>query len=114
MFDSLIIQQKNSESYWSMMSGDLGDNRPPLNRAMTTTMPDRMTKSVNTAPSPLKIFGNAKKRIRDIFVDVGRYVEETKAFINGRELITISNVSISLVSQCYLDQNCRVCSDSDV
>ena len=69
-----------------MMAGEIGESRPPLNRAMTsltTTMPDRMTKSVNAIPSPLKIFGNAKKRIRDIFIDVGSYVEEAKVFVRG-------------------------------
>ncbi|KAF6034361.1 MFN2 [Bugula neritina] len=41
---------------------------------------DRMSKSVVTS-SPLKIFGNAKKSIRDIFGGIASYVEESKACV---------------------------------
>ena len=33
--------------------------------------------------SPLKLFGQAKKKVNDIFVDIGRYIEETDIFVQG-------------------------------
>ena len=33
--------------------------------------------------SPLKLFGLAKKRINDIFVDISKYIDETNAFLVG-------------------------------
>jgi len=43
---------------------------------------DLMSKSVVTS-SPLKIFGNAKKSIRDIFGGIASYVEESKACVQS-------------------------------
>ncbi|XP_067947708.1 mitofusin-2-like [Watersipora subatra] len=67
------------------MSGHLRTNDMPSHitpsTPLTKTMPDRMAKSLMTAPSPLKIFGAAKKRIRDIFADIAAYVEESKDFV---------------------------------
>ena len=70
----------------SIMSGLLGkkaEHTMTSAHPVTATMPDRMTKSMMSAPSPLKIFGTAKKKIRDIFVDVAAYVEESKVFVKG-------------------------------
>ena len=34
--------------------------------------------------SPLKLFGLAKKRINDIFVDISKYMHETNTFLVGK------------------------------
>ena len=76
-------------SYFSNMSGQFGITQKPTDQTMTSThpatmtMPDRMSKSMMTAPSPLKIFGAAKKRIRDIFMEVAAYIDESKDFVKG-------------------------------
>lgn len=65
-----------------MMSGDF--KRAPLTHQVTVgATSEKMATSLSSAPSPLKIFGNAKKRIRDIFIDMESYVEEAKKFIQG-------------------------------
>lgn len=56
-----------------------------INRTMVQSMigGDSQLRSsdVRTENSPLQIFVKAKKRINDIFVDIGKYVEETVDFM---------------------------------
>jgi len=45
---------------------------------------ERMTKSLAVGPSPLKIFGNAKKKVRDIYADISGYISEARQFVSGK------------------------------
>jgi hypothetical protein len=40
----------------------------------------------HSTPSPLKIFGQAKKNINVIFTDIQAYVKESEYFVNGKIL----------------------------
>lgn len=64
------------------MSGNL--RKPLVHQTTAPSMtPDRMTQSMSASLSPLKIFGNAKRKIREIFVDVEQYIEEAKLYVEG-------------------------------
>ena len=35
-------------------------------------------------PSPLKLFGQAKRKINDIYAEIATYINESNAFLSGR------------------------------
>ena len=39
--------------------------------------------------SPLKLFGQAKKQINHIFVEVGNYIDESSKFVNGESSLLL-------------------------
>jgi len=43
-----------------------------------------MSNGRQSPTAPLKIFGLAKKKINDIFVEISRYLDESNKFIKGR------------------------------
>ena len=66
-----------------MMSGDLKSSymmdRPPEG-------PRSLGNGRHSPTSPLKLFGEARKKINDIFIEIGNYTEETNGFLKGGPL----------------------------
>lgn len=66
-----------------MMSGE-------LRRAASTVDPPPMEgmrtlgNGRHSPTSPLKLFGQAKKKINDIYVEIGSYVLESNTFLSGK------------------------------
>ena len=69
-----------------MMSGSIApvtamDSGPT---SFTSTGPTRKLANGRQSPtSPLKLFGQAKKKINDIFVEISSYVLESGEFLEG-------------------------------
>ncbi len=71
-----------------MMSGDIS-HRPQHPAAgdqpqTSPTAPRGLGNGRHSPTSPLKLFGQAKKKINDIFVDIGRYIDETSKFLHSK------------------------------
>lgn len=65
-----------------MMSGEIShrsqyatDDQPATSRGLGNGR--------HSPTSPLKLFGQAKKKVNDIFVDIGHYIDETDSFLKG-------------------------------
>ena len=41
--------------------------------------------------SPLKLFGQAKKKINDVFIEIAAYIDESHAFLTGKNRISIAH-----------------------
>ena len=70
-----------------MMSGDwkryMAADQPP--EGCTSLPPERNLGNGRQSPtSPLKLFGAARKKINDIFVEIGDYTAETNSFLKGK------------------------------
>ena len=61
---------------------DLPPSEGPASLPFAT--PPRKYGNGRTSPSsPLKLFGQAKSKINDIFIDISNYVRETREFLEG-------------------------------
>ena len=66
-----------------MMSGDL---KRSLRLDMEQPPAEGVRKLGNgrqSPTSPLKLFGQAKKKINDIYVEINTYIDESQAFLDG-------------------------------
>ena len=60
------------------MSGDVSAATP-----VPKTSNRKLGNGRQSPTSPLKLFGLAKKKINDIFVDINVYIEEMNKFLSG-------------------------------
>ena len=68
------------------MAGDLPRlDIPPMEgpSSLPFMTPPRKFNGRTSPTSPLKVFGQAKKKINDIFVDISNYVRESTEFLEG-------------------------------
>lgn len=69
-----------------MMSGELKhsfsmvDPSPPMEGA---GVPRKLGNGRQSPTSPLKLFGQARKKINDIFVEISSYIDESNTFLTG-------------------------------
>ena len=73
-----------------MMSGDI-THRPQYPAAgdqPSSSISRGLGNGRHSPTSPLKLFGQAKKKVNDIFVDIGHYISETDLFLRGKFLVT--------------------------
>lgn len=67
---------------------DLPPSEGPASLPMMT--PPRKLGNGRALPtSPLKLFGQAKKKINDIFIDIEDYVKESTEFLKSKQLRVI-------------------------
>ena len=66
------------------MSGDI-THRPQYPAAGDQPSPTTrgLGNGRHSPTSPLKLFGQAKKKVNDIFIDIGHYIDETDSFLQG-------------------------------
>ena len=84
------------------MSGDLKrtvtnmDYSPSGPYSLPSPLPARKLANGRQSPtSPLKLFGHAKKKINDIFVDIAAYISEGHSFVTGKAIN--NNIQIFLI-----------------
>ena len=68
------------------MAGDLPRlDIPPMEgpASLPFMTPPRKFNGRSSPTSPLKVFGQAKKKINDIFIDISNYVRESIEFLEG-------------------------------
>ena len=67
-----------------MMSGDISHrSQYPAADGQPSSSTRGLGNGRHSPTSPLKLFGQAKKKVNDIFVDIGLYIDETDTFLSG-------------------------------
>lgn len=97
------------------MSGDLKRASGEMNVSFPSGPPSlgsvvgrKMANGRQSPTSPLKLFGHAKKKINDIFVEITTYIDEGNAFLKGKKTFMNSLVAwtfVGLLGFCHLVEN---------